>query len=130
MLNSAGRKAKTLDDAKSFIRIFVDQISHLTEEQAYSKTFDFDLYLPMMMDWVLNVPGEKDEEYTPTHELEVLYMDAAWELCQQGLMRPGPKATNSENPGDAYGKGFCLTAKGREWMAEARPPTSAEHDAT
>jgi len=89
--------------------------------EVYGKTYDFDVFLPYMMDWVLNVPHSKDEDesFAPTHDLELLYMDAAWDLVRKGLLRPGPRATNSEGVGGDYGKGYSLTQEGRAWIAEA-----------
>jgi hypothetical protein len=119
MLSIEGRKAATIDEAKNFIKRFMYEIIHLKNESGYVKHYELDLYLPMMMDWVLNVPGDKNQTFTPTDTLEVLYMDAAWELCREGIFRPGPRATNGESPHDSYGKGYSLTLKGREWIKEA-----------
>jgi hypothetical protein len=113
-----GRKAKSTEDAKTFIRAFMDHTLNNTLETGYGKSYDFDLFLPWMMDWVLNVPAKEDDGFTPTDELEVLYMDAAWELVQEGVLRPGPRGTNGEGTGGEYGKGYAMTPKGRQWLKE------------
>jgi hypothetical protein len=75
----------------------------------------------MMMDWILNVPAAKELEskFTPSETLEVLYMDASWELCQEGIFRPGPRATSQEIPANSLGKAYSLTPKGKQWIQEA-----------
>jgi hypothetical protein len=119
MIHGNGRKVVSVQDGKLFIRAFLDEILNHRTDVGFGKSYDFDLYLPWMMDWVLNVPGDKeDQEVTPTHDLEIIYMDAAWELCQEGLLRPGPRSTSGEGTGGAYGKGYSLTPKGRDWIAE------------
>jgi hypothetical protein len=120
MLSSEGRKVKTMHDAENFIRKFMNETLFHRNTEVYGKHYDYDLYLPLMMDWVLNLPSDKNEVYTPTEELEVLFMESGWDLVQKGLLRPGPRATNSESPGDAYGKAYCLTEKGRQWLKEGR----------
>lgn len=116
MHNSEGRKARSIPEAKEFIRRFMNETLKSKDTSGYIKHYELDLYLPMMMDWVLNVPGEKDQDYAPTDELEVLYMEAAWDLCMEGIFRPGPRSTTSEVPGDSYGKGYSLTGKGKGWL--------------
>ena len=113
-----GRRAKDFDEASAFIKDFLRHTLEETSESGYGKSYDFDLYLPWMMDWILNVPHEKEEEFTPTHELETLYMEVGWELVMQGFLRPGPRGTNGEVPGGSYGKGFSLTGKGWKWVRE------------
>jgi hypothetical protein len=126
MLNVEGRQAKTIDDAKAFIRKFIYEIIHTKDQSGYVKHYEMDLYLPMMMDWILNVPAAKDMEFTTSEVLEVLYMDAAWGLCMDGIFRPGPRSTVGEVPGDSYGKGYSLTAKGKEWLEQERPKSSGD----
>jgi hypothetical protein len=121
MLNVEGRQVKNMEDSKAFIRKFMFERSHTKDQSGYVKHYDMDLYLPMMMDWILNVPAEKDEDFTPSETLEVMYMDAAWELCTEGIFRPGPRATSHEAPSDSYGKGYSLTPKGKTWLEEASP---------
>jgi hypothetical protein len=55
------------------------------------------------------------------------FFDAAWCLCQIGVLRPGQNAPGSigmRGPG-FDGDGYALTAFGREWIASAgnRPPS-------
>ena len=117
MFHTNARKVREIESAEAFIREFMYETLNNPSEGSYGKSYDFDLYLPWMMDWVLNVPQPKEDmDFTPTHELEIMFMDASWSLCQQGLMRPGPRSTNGESPGGAYGKGFALTPKGRKWL--------------
>lgn len=118
MLNVEGRQAKDVEAAKAFMKKFILEIIHSKNESGYVKRYEMDLYLPMMMDWILNVPAAKEFEdtFNSSENLELLYMDAAWELCQDGIFRPGPRATTGEVPSDSLGKGYSLTAKGKEWL--------------
>ncbi len=126
MLAMNGRKVKSIEEGEQFIREFMRETLGNPSESGYGKNYDFDLYLPWMMDWVLNVPQNKDDEdMTATHVLEVLFMDAGWSLCQKGILRPGPRSTGGESIGGALGKGYSLTPKGREWLNEIPPPPPA-----
>ena len=130
MLNVEGRLAHDSESAKAFIRRFINEIIHSRNESGYVKHYDVDLYLPMMMDWILNVPAAKEMEskFTASETLEVLYMDASWELCQEGIFRPGPRATSQEIPANSLGKAYSLTPKGKQWIQEA-PETPSERGA-
>lgn len=129
MLQANGRKVRTIEEAKDFIRVFMDETLNHRTDVAFGKSYDFDLFLPWMMDWVLNLPHSHDDlDLTPTHELEVLYMDAAWVLCQEGLLRPGPRTTGGEGTGGDYGKGYSLTPKGKDWLVEFSQGRAAQPD--
>jgi hypothetical protein len=111
-----GRKVSDVQGAIGFIKEFLVHTLSGELETGYGKSYDFDLYLPYVMDWVLNVPQTEQEGFSPTHELEILYMEAGWEMVLEGLLRPGPRSTNGEVPGGSYGKGYSLTNKGWKWL--------------
>lgn len=56
-------------------------------------------------------------------QLAPVFLDAAWELCRRGILRPGVRTWNvqSTDSGSA-GFGFSVTPFGRAWLSEA------EHD--
>jgi hypothetical protein len=110
-----GRTVKTVDEAEAFIWEFMQVTLSNPEESGYGKSYDFDLYLPWLMDWVLNRPHDPNAIMTPTDELELLYMEAGWSLVMKGLMRPGSRDSGGEIPGGAYGKGYAMTFKGRDF---------------
>jgi len=124
-----GRVAKSLQEAEEYILDFIVENLAQHERRIVEKSFDFDLYLPWLMEIVENQRIEKVEGCPEIVELEGLYMDAAWSLCNKGYLRPGPRRTNSENPKDGYGKGYSLTLMGRTmlrervWLAESAGST-------
>lgn len=114
MIGTNGQKAKNVDEAVAFIGSFIRyEVDHAAEINRH-KDHDFDLYLPWMMEVVVN-SEEDPESQTPT-SLDSLYMDAAWALVLDGKLRPGPRTVSGENPGDGYGKGFTLTKAGHAWI--------------
>lgn len=113
-----GRLAKSLQDAEDYILDFIVENLAQKERRIVEKSFDFDLYLPWLMEIVENQRVESQAHYPEIVELEGLYMDAAWSLCNKGYLRPGPRRTNSDNPRDGYGKGYSLTLMGRTMLRE------------
>lgn len=112
----AGRMARTIPEAENFIFAFMADDLRRTDPRVREHSRDHDLYLPWLMEILQSAPLELPEA-PPIVELEVLYMDAAWSLVMKGLLRPGPRATTSDNLRDALGKGFALTPAGRERLA-------------
>ena len=113
-----GRLAQNLQDAEDYILDFIVENLAQKERRVVEKSFDFDLYLPWLMEIVEYQQIEKDQRCPEIVELESLYMDAAWSLCNKGILRPGPRRTNSDNPRDGYAKGYSLTLIGRSMLRE------------
>jgi hypothetical protein len=61
---------------------------------------------------------------------EPVFLDAAWELCLQGILRPGVWHQPWQEIGYGAGRGYCITPFGRKWLAsEARAnPLPADPD--
>ena len=119
--NISGRLAKSLKEAEEYILDFIVENHAHRERRVVEKSHDFDLYLPWLMEIVENQRiGELQEisDCPQIADLESLYMDAAWSLCNKGFLRPGPRKTNSDNPKDSYGKGYSLTLAGNERLCE------------
>jgi hypothetical protein len=114
MLGTDGQKATSIHEAADFIRQFIRFERTHSDQIDRSKDHDFDLYLPWMMEVVNNAPEEEGSR--PPTELDMLYMEAAWALLQEGLLRLGPKMVSGDTPPDAYGKGYSLTRKGLQWI--------------
>lgn len=113
-----GRLAKSLQDAEDYILDFIVENLAQKERRITEKSFDFDLYLPWLMEIVEYQKIDHKSNCPEIVELESLYMDAAWSLCNKGLLRPGPRRTNSDNPKDGYAKGYSLTLLGRSMIRE------------
>lgn len=113
-----GRLAQSLQDAEDYILDFIVENLAQKERRVVEKSFDFDLYLPWLMEIVEYQQIGHDQKCPEIVELESLYMDAAWSLCNKGILRPGPRRTNSDNPRDGYAKGYSLTLIGRANLRE------------
>lgn len=113
-----GRLAKSLQDAEDYILDFIVENLAQKERRITEKSFDFDLYLPWLMEIVEYQKIDHQSSCPEIVELESLYMDAAWSLCNKGILRPGPRRTNSDNPKDGYAKGYSLTLLGRSMIRE------------
>jgi len=44
------------------------------------------------------------------------FMDAAWQLCRLGVLRPGTKQSNLQSSGE--GEGYSITQFGYKWLSE------------
>ena len=55
-----------------------------------------------------------------TEELAAPVLDAIWNLCRVGVLRPGP--TSLRNFGNTDNAGYCITAFGRGWISEHEQP--------
>src|SRR5262249_35556513 len=82
--------------------------------------YGYELYIPRALDGylqgVLNLNqacrGDRERISRP-------FLDAAWELCRRGIIRPGIKFWGQQATDDgASGNGFSITPFGRQWLAE------------
>lgn len=103
------RSATTKEEAQQSIRDFIREGLHeQSRHNIVEKSRGFDLYLPWMMEVIEYVEPYPDKEPHKIPELHRLYMDAAWDLVMQGLLRPGPKAMAGGSDNNAYGRAFSL----------------------
>ncbi len=88
-------------------------------------TYGYELYVPNV---VRNFYREHTRLDLPEGSREQLslapaFLDAAWELCRRGILRPGVKNLTLQATGDgSAGSGFSVTEFGRAWLQEK------EHD--
>jgi len=81
--------------------------------------YGYDLYLHSFLtrycqkNWGLS---HQDNQST-IHSLSPLFMDACWELCRRGILRPFPATTSGQ--GTSQGAGFSLTGFGEQWLKES-----------
>ena len=116
-----GREAHTVAEAEEYVLRFVARNLKITDPHVRDRSHDYDLYLPWLMELVTNAAGARHEDCLPIPDLERLYMDAAWSLCQKGLLRPGPGRVSQESRGEAFGKGYSVTLNGREVIQGLAP---------
>jgi hypothetical protein len=119
MFGTDGQLVRSIDDAEKFIHTFLRFEREHRDELAKNKEHDYDLYLPWLMEVVVN--ATEVEESRPPAEFDALYMDAAWSLVLKGCLRPGPRRVTGDAGTDGYGKGFALTAKGQQWLNSDNP---------
>lgn len=117
MFGTKGQTVRTVDDAEAFILDFLRFGTEHADEIATNKAHDFDLFLPWMMEIVVNADESPDSQHPVL--LDSLYMEAAWSLVQKGYLRPGPRKVSGQDLAAGYGKGYSVTAKGKaEWLKQ------------
>jgi hypothetical protein len=69
--------------------------------------------------WCRQYEGVRAGEPSGARENEVIVaaMEAGWELVRRGILRPGGRSYPDGNAADPAR--FCLTERGREWLAAA-----------
>lgn len=83
--------------------------------------YGYDLYLPPAIHKYLCTEGQNvtwgDSQMVT---VSPVFMDAAWELCRRGVLRPGVREwQQQETRTGTAGLGFSVTPFGRTWLAEA-----------
>ncbi len=106
----SGRLAKTLDQAECYMLRFIAE-NLLADKEIGRHQLDYDLYLPWLMEILGYQKVPEGTDMLSILDVQRLYMDSAWELVMEGVLRPGPR-TVSGDTGHGYGKGYSLTQKG------------------
>jgi len=112
----SGRLATTVEEAQAYLWKFIAENRQVRDAKVLEHTHDFDLYLPWLLQ-IFDRHGEQPGERLSMLELQGLYMDAAWAMVSQGLLRPGPRTIDGDQPRDGYGNGYSLTAAGKKHVA-------------
>jgi hypothetical protein len=91
---------------------------------AYSN-YGYDIYIPNVIRAYLTskkVNQQEVEQQVPS--LSPVFLDAAWELCRRGIIRPGVHkvGVQATDKGSA-GSGFSITPFGHQWIREAKDDT-------
>ncbi|MBU2487801.1 MAG: hypothetical protein KKA60_00260 [Proteobacteria bacterium] len=84
--------------------------------------YGYDIYIPALMrlyaNQIMKSPSQT-EEITILDEHFPAIVDAAWELCRRGILRPGVKKRGGQvTPDGSGGNGYSITAFGRQWIEE------------
>ena len=84
--------------------------------------YGYDIYLHNVIRWHLSNERpniQPDDEHQTLRDLYPIFVDAAWELCRRGIIRPGVKEYGAQTTDDgAGGSGYSITAFGRQWLEE------------
>ncbi len=106
------------DDALLFI------VQALRGGSAQCANYGYELYVPNVIEAYFRAQG-RDVQWGATEMLDAspAFLNAAWELCRRGILRPGIRRMNTQatDEGNA-GLGYSVTTFGRQWLAEP------EHD--
>ena len=114
--DTSGRLIQSEEDAEAFIWKFIAENLVQHDRHIVEHNRDFDLFLPWLLEIVSNLHVGESAEALPIFEIERIYMDAAWNMVTEGFLRPGPRVITGDIR-DGYGKGYSLTAKGRQRIA-------------
>jgi hypothetical protein len=81
--------------------------------------FYFDLYIPQVINEVLQAMGPTPESYQYDHRSNsAVFFDAAWTLCLRGILRPA-NYDLAQGSTPVPGNAFSLTSYGKRWIAQS-----------
>jgi hypothetical protein len=88
------------------------------DQRQFSGGYGYDLYLPSLMRNYLLSRGA-DNIGSQLASLSPVYYAAAWDLCRQGVLRPGIAQYNRQSTEDgSAGNGYSITPFGEVWLRE------------
>lgn len=103
----------THEDAVNYV---IDFLRH-PRQLSYSN-YGYDLYLNTLL-----VVYFEEKHRIPHHDstslrrqISPLFMDACWELCRRGILRPFTHDIDGQST--SQGAGFSITAFGEQWLRE------------
>lgn len=103
------RSVTTREEAPAAIKDFIREgLNPHSRHNVVERSRGYDLYLPWLLEVIEYVQPLEDREHLAIPSLHRLYMDAAWDLVMQGLLRPGPKDISSGADANAYGRAYSL----------------------
>lgn len=110
----------TLDDAVAYI---IEYARNPPDSRGYS-SYGYQIYIPNILDVYLR-EVEHDTSHIPRNtdrarQLSSIFMEAGWELCRKGILRPGIRRMDLQATEDgASGNGYTITSHGQTWLAAA-----------
>jgi len=80
--------------------------------------YGYDLYLNTMLTIYCQEKYGLDVQFSEDTRkiISPLFMDACWDLCRRGILRPFPRDIYGQ--GTSQGAGFSVTAFGKQWLQE------------
>ena len=120
----SGRLANSVEEAQCYIFHFIAENLVNPDTRVRDRSHGYDLYLPWLLEVIENIHVEDGPDVPNVIDLDELYMEASWALCNDGFLRPGPRRITGDNSKDGYGKGYALTRKGVERVQQEKvdPP--------
>ena len=92
-----------------------------TEEPIVYKSYGYGVYIPKIIRKYVQEHEEMQhgELEMRAIELSPLFLNAAWELCRRGILRPGITKLNTQSTDDgSAGNGYSITPFGEGWLKE------------
>lgn len=106
-------------------------VSYLRDLSPNSMTYGYNLWLPKVVEaYARQAPGVLPQTRVPPQWVESLsdpFYAAAWDLCRLGVLRPGTLHWQAQSHGD--GDGYCITSRGKQWLAVQDPTPFIPTDA-
>lgn len=91
-------------------------------DRSRCSSYGYDVYITNVIEAYLEdtgVPEHQREGKIP--ETSGPFLDAAWELCRRGILRPGVRVIGAQATDQGNGgSGFSVTPFGRLWLEEAQ----------
>lgn len=80
--------------------------------------YGYDMWVPSVVtEWVEQSRGLRGHEREmAARQDSAIFLEAAWEICRRGIIRPGIRQTGEQAV--AGGCGYSLTVFGREWLTD------------
>ena len=112
--------------------VIIVEMLRSNSANSYAK-YGYELYIPCVIYEYLH---RKDSsiQWGSREMLEAspAFLNAAWELCRRGILRPGITRMNTQSTDEGNaGFGYAITPFGRQWLTEADSdtfvPTEPEH---
>jgi hypothetical protein len=118
----------TAEDALDFL------IDRMREGHQATAAYGYDLWISKVTDHYAQLEVSREGaphggrfEWQPvSQEVSPPFMDAAWQLCRLGVLRPGVREITLQSVRE--GEGFAITEFGRTWLAEHSSPAYVPTD--
>ena len=108
----------TLEDALAFV---VERLRDDVRNRAASLgDYGYEFYVPnAMRDYYRRVVKRDLQRGREEDAVAPPFLNAAWELCRRGVLRPGVMSLNAQSTLEgSAGCGYCVTPFGRTWLGE------------
>jgi hypothetical protein len=107
----------TSEDVYNWMNEIFRQRIQLNHKESMA-TYGFDVFLPNLITNYLSSNGiERDQQGQFKHRIAPIFLNAAWEMCLRGILRPSWSNLNDQHP-TGPGYGYSYTEEGRKWLQD------------
>lgn len=122
--SGGGAQIPAVEDALDFL------VDCLREKPPSTASYGYDLWISKVTDRYAQTeitPRPDHFEYPAVGQaVSGAFLDAAWQLCRLGVLRPGTREVNLQSHAD--GEGYSLTQFGGTWLAQHSSPAYVPTD--